>query len=737
MALIPYIHELTVTEVNRVLRKLASSKLGPAADVTFKSLTLTGLTATRVLFAGAGGVVSDDAGFTYASATDILTAGTYNATDEDNILQVDGTTIFKADLDRVEPNFFVGSSVGVGAGATASANVGIGYNIMTNLTLGGANVGIGYQALRDVTEGTSNFGLGSQALLSLIGADDCVAIGKNAGQSVTSGNSNILIGANAGLSITTRGGNTYIGSGAGRLNIGEGNVGIGGDVLRGTGSRAIWNVGIGGVSLYSITIGEYNVGIGAWTGFSLSSGDRNIFLGPYSGYNQTTNSDLLIIDNRNRGSIAAELTDCLICGVFNATPASQSLRFNVGTTTWHNATHTDDDGGRKSQLNFKGQQSGGEETTLARIEVGHDGSSDDEKGYWDLFINDGNDGDSPTKKLRVDSDGATLTDLLTINQSADGTPSVFEGLKINGFDDKSGEYFVAQINSAGSSKLIASNKFLINSLNGFLINAGNGSVIAQTDFYVQTDGAVELFGVTASANIRCWPESVEGETKEFEIYGYRTSDSLRSLQIGVGTDAADTVSFDGVSNYWFDGTVRTGAFATNYIDFAPTGMTMAGTARINWTKITANAVSIENGHGVITGAVATLQTAHDGSFLEVAEEAETPGIEFLVDFVSVTAFNWVNILCCYDANTATHAIAIQLYNYTQTRWDTFDSIQKEICNITTGDGYILSNHDFIVPDDTEYIGTDGDAGKVRVRFYHTMGGAAAHDLRLDVVALYQ
>ena len=31
----------------------------------------------------------------------------------------------------------------------------------------------------------------------------------------------------------------------------------------------------------------------------------------------------------------------------------------------------------------------------------------------------------------------------------------------------------------------------------------------------------------------------------------------------------------------------------------------------------------------------------------------------------------------------------------------------------------------------------GDDGDVRVRFYHTMAGNAAHDLYLDVVALYQ
>lgn len=44
-----------------------------------------------------------------------------------------------------------------------------------------------------------------------------------------------------------------------------------------------------------------------------------------------------------------------------------------------NNTHEDTDGGREGKVIFKGQQSGGEESTLAEIQGSHDGSSDDEK----------------------------------------------------------------------------------------------------------------------------------------------------------------------------------------------------------------------------------------------------------------------------------------------------------------------------------------------------------------------
>lgn len=50
--------------------------------------------------------------------------------------------------------------------------------------------------------------------------------------------------------------------------------------------------------------------------------------------------------------------------------------------------------------------------------------------------------------------------------------------------------------------------------------------------------------------------AAEGETPECYIFGRRTGDAKRSLQIGVGVDAADTASFDGVSSYHFDGAIN-------------------------------------------------------------------------------------------------------------------------------------------------------------------------------------
>ena len=100
--------------------------------------------------------------------------------------------------------------------------------------------------------------------------------------------------------------------------------------------------------------------------------------------------------------------------------------------TLHNSTHEDTDGGRESRLNFKGEQGVDpfEETTLARIEVSHDGSGADDKGKIVISTNDGSDGDTPTDHFKIDAAGNTyIGDGGTTDYSqfeADGT-LIFNG----------------------------------------------------------------------------------------------------------------------------------------------------------------------------------------------------------------------------------------------------------------------------------------------------------------------
>jgi hypothetical protein len=93
-------------------------------------------------------------------------------------------------------------------------------------------------------------------------------------------------------------------------------------------------------------------------------------------------------------------------GINEASPETiQEITHTEPYITLHNSTHEDTDGGRESRINFKGEQSGGEETTLARIQASHDGTSDDEKADLIFYTNDGSDGSSPTERMRIDSGG--------------------------------------------------------------------------------------------------------------------------------------------------------------------------------------------------------------------------------------------------------------------------------------------------------------------------------------------
>jgi hypothetical protein len=93
-------------------------------------------------------------------------------------------------------------------------------------------------------------------------------------------------------------------------------------------------------------------------------------------------------------------------GIAEAAPGTV---LEVGSTepyvTLKNSTEEDTDGGRESRLIFEGEQSGGEISTLAQIEVSHDGTADDEKGKLVISTNDGDDGASPTARLTVESTG--------------------------------------------------------------------------------------------------------------------------------------------------------------------------------------------------------------------------------------------------------------------------------------------------------------------------------------------
>jgi len=123
-----------------------------------------------------------------------------------------------------------------------------------------------------------------------------------------------------------------------------------------------------------------------------------------------------------------------------------------------NNTHEDTDGGREGKVIFKGQQSGGEETTLAEIQGSHDGTADDEKGDLIFKTNDGSDGASPTERLRIDSTGkSTFKDDVGI-EGATPTLQMYDTTVTNNVMDVSYDEFLTldidPNNARGNSGLI-------------------------------------------------------------------------------------------------------------------------------------------------------------------------------------------------------------------------------------------------------------------------------------------
>ena len=96
------------------------------------------------------------------------------------------------------------------------------------------------------------------------------------------------------------------------------------------------NVAIGSLSggFGAGAVNSFNLStmIGAESGYNITTATSNIFIGFRSGYRQTTLSNLLIIDNQQRASVAEELTNSILYGVMAALPANQTLRINAALT---------------------------------------------------------------------------------------------------------------------------------------------------------------------------------------------------------------------------------------------------------------------------------------------------------------------------------------------------------------------------------------------------------------------
>jgi len=123
--------------------------------------------------------------------------------------------------------------------------------------------------------------------------------------------------------------------------------------------------------------------------------------------------------------------------------------------------------------------------------------------------------------------------------------------------------------------------------------------------------------------------------------------------------------------------------------------------------------------GTPTGGIADIQHWQDGNQLAIAEAAATPGITATLAFSGVTSILRLFVMGYY---VGTHYVVIEFWNYTDSAWDVFDTIEV---------GSESQVYDIPVFDDTDYI----SSGAAQIRLNHPSAGDNTHDLYIDYVAL--
>jgi len=156
-------------------------------------------------------------------------------------------------------------------------------------------------------------------------------------------------------------------------------------------------------------------------------------------------------------------------------------------------------------------------------------------------------------------------------------------------------------------------------------------------------GQIDL-NYTADGDVTCFANSASTETREFKISGYKSGDALRTLEIGVGVDAANQVSFDGLGTYDFDGAVQGNTVASDAeVLFqstvsavgSKTGVTTNVSTESNLTSAalaygviklqagSAKTISIAN--GVKGQMVTVMMTVYDGGNITLSDDDVAPG----------------------------------------------------------------------------------------------------------------
>jgi len=227
----------------------------------------------------------------------------------------------------------------------------------------------GYALFNDTVDlisfnNTLFFGNGAGNTVGSLTNDHNIGIGRSTLSSLNGGYQNVGVGSNVFQNVVTGGGNVGMGYVVG---------------FNTTGSS---NTLMGYSSMFTSTTGSGNSYFGTQTGAD-GNGSFNVFLGYYAGKYET-GSNTLIIDNTNRVTEAASRTSALIYGVFDFTPANQTLTFNakvgVGALTPSARLHVVGYTADNTAYTIKAYDS----ATNLNFYVQNDGAVNSRKGYWIL-----------------------------------------------------------------------------------------------------------------------------------------------------------------------------------------------------------------------------------------------------------------------------------------------------------------------------------------------------------------
>ena len=170
----------------------------------------------------------------------------------------------------------------------------------------------------------------------------------------------------------------------------------------------------------------------------------------------------------------------------------------------HNRTHEDTEGGRESLITFKGEQSGGEISTLAQIQASHDGTSDDEKSDLIFKTNDGSDGTSPTEAMRIDSGQNVGIGISPFANSLGKSLDIVNGVGLFGYNNNSYLSTNAHYDSAWKYKATDEAAFVGLESASFRFNTAAsgtaGSAITFTERARFDADGLKFNGDTAAAN---------------------------------------------------------------------------------------------------------------------------------------------------------------------------------------------------------------------------------------------